>query len=96
MLQKSADGYYLGVYNTSTSARDKGTVKLLVPLPENAYVLDVKRGIRTSIVDGTFEIEAGPHDTGHYLIGGDEFTAIPEANEGEWTGASAVATFRLT
>ena len=93
MLQKSADGYYLGVYNTSTEKSDTGTVKLHVPLPENAYVLDVKRGLKTPLVDGTFAIEAGPHDTGHYLIGSDEFTAIPEATVGEWTGASAVATF---
>lgn len=95
ILQSSADGTFLGVYNRSATEQC-GKVTINCPSsPSTAasasFVLDVRSGRHFQYADG-FEITVGPNQCGFYLIGDEEFTALPKAAEAVWTGASAVST----
>ena len=95
ILQSSADGTFLGVYNRSATEQC-GKVTINCPSsPSTAasasFVLDVRSGRRFPYADG-FEIKIGPNQCGFYLVGDKNFTAVPQAAEAVWTGASAVST----
>ena len=95
ILQSSADGTFLGVYNRSATEQC-GKVTINCPSsPSTAasasFVLDVRSGRRFPYADG-FEITIAPNQCGFYLIGDKNFTAVPQAAEAVWAGASAGST----
>lgn len=95
VLQSSAGGLFLGVYNKET-APEKGRVSVNLATrqpfgdPDSLYVLDVRTGERFPYTDG-FEIAIGPQQCGFYLIGDAAFTALPRVKEADWCGASTMS-----
>jgi len=94
MLHASDEGFFLAVYNEAKHV-NKGKVKIgertLLSVRGPRYVLDVRTGVRQALTNGTFEISAGAHQCGFYLIGDDAFTAVPETKACVYDGASAVS-----
>ena len=93
VLQASEKGMLLSVFNAGYAA-DTGKVSIRCPLsPAGAsafYVLDVKKGVRQAYTNG-FEVSVAPRQCGFYLIGGDDFTALPATRPGVWDGAALEA-----
>ena len=93
VLQSSAEGLFLGVYNLGAK-EERGAVTLNrregAPAT-GTFVLDVKTGIRVPFTNG-YEITVGPKQCGFYLIGDDAFTAVPKVTEAVWTGATMAST----
>ena len=96
ILQSSTAGAFLGVYNRSENEQSGKVTINCPPSPSTtasaSFVLDVRSGRRFPYAD-EFEITIGPNQCGFYLIGGEEFTAIPEVKESAWHGAITASTF---
>ena len=86
-LQSSPEGLFLGLYN-SANTMQTGTVSLASFKSGNMYVLDVKSGTRVPLVDGKFAVSVDAENTGYYLIGDDDFTAVPSVKTAAWEGPS--------
>lgn len=95
-LQAGPDGMFLGLYNSANDSQS-GVVSIdystIQPFncSTSLYVLDVKRGIRTPLTNGTFAVTIDRLDTGYYLIGDDSFTSVPKATMAESLGPVAYA-----
>lgn len=87
VLQGSVKGMFLAVYNPlGITARGR----LRLATSKTPYILDVKSGVRSVYTNG-YEIAVGAGQLGYYLIGGGDFTAIPETTPCAWVGAAAEA-----
>jgi hypothetical protein len=87
LLANGNNGYFFGVYNPAAETRLNTEIALDIPVDKNPFILNVKTGERSPFT-GKVKVNIAPLQTGFYMIGTDQETALPEAKVAPIAGGS--------
>jgi hypothetical protein len=87
LLANGANEYFFGVYNPASETRLNTEIALDIPRNKKLFVLNMKTGERAAF-NGKVKVDIAPLQTGFYVIGTDQTTALPEFKAAPNAGGS--------